>query len=90
MQGDGLPGGCSNRLTRSARPTTERIMNRQLTKNERIRARHLLQELSEQAKSIRNAMDPLHGIMYIDHDMWEEQWNSLKKELDYFTEITRN
>ena len=38
---------------------------RNLDKLERIRARHLLQELSEHALTVRNAMDPQHGVFRI-------------------------
>ena len=58
---------------------------RDLDKLERIRARHLLQELSEQALTVRNAMDPQHGMMRITSEAWAEQWASLIRELDFFT-----
>lgn len=61
-------------------------MSRPLDKQERIYARHLLQELSEQAKLVRNAMDPLHGMHTITVEAWREQWDALTKNLDYFTE----
>ena len=59
---------------------------RALTKTERIEARHLLQELSENAKAVRNAMDPLHGMMTITDEQWEMQFGSLTEQLRYFTE----
>ena len=61
-------------------------MTRPLTRAERIRARHLLQELSEQARSVRNAMDPLHGMLAFTDEAWAGLWASLTKALDGFTE----
>jgi hypothetical protein len=58
---------------------------RNLDKLERIRARHLLQELSEHALTVRNAMDPQHGVFRITDEAWAEQWASLTRELDFFT-----
>jgi hypothetical protein len=68
----------------AAAPEEEEPM-RNLSKEERIRARHLLQELSEAAKSVRNAMDPQHGMLALSVHAWEGQWASLTDELDYFT-----
>lgn len=60
-------------------------MTRALTRQERIEARHLLQELSEHALSVRNAMDPLPGMHTITAEAWQEQWAALTAQLDYFT-----
>jgi hypothetical protein len=59
---------------------------RPLTAQERIEARHLLQELSEQAKGVRDAMDPVHGMHTIRLDTWRAQYDSLIAQLRYFTE----
>jgi septation ring formation regulator EzrA len=58
---------------------------RNLTRRERIEARHLLQELSEQAKGVRNAMDPVSGMLAVSDEAWARQWASLTKALDDFT-----
>jgi hypothetical protein len=63
----------------------EAILGRRLTPQERIEARHLLQVLSEDAKSVRNAMDPIHGIHTIRVAQWEDQWRSITNQLNYFT-----
>jgi hypothetical protein len=60
-------------------------MSRNLTRQERIEARHRLQELSEQAQSVRNAMDPVSGMMAVSDETWRQQWLSLRRELDAFT-----
>ena len=58
---------------------------RKLTAQERIEARHWLQVLSEHARSVRNAMDPLHGMPAVTVDAWAAQWQALTDELDSFT-----
>lgn len=58
---------------------------RQMTRSERIQARHLLQELAEHARAARNAMDPLHGMLAITAGAWQAQWQALKNDLDLFT-----
>lgn len=60
-------------------------MARNLTRTERIRARHLLQELSEHALSARNAMDPVSGMMAVSDEAWAGQWRELTRALDSFT-----
>lgn len=60
-------------------------MPRQLTKDERNHARHLLQELSEHAKSVRDAIEPETGVMVVTDVMWKSQWESLTAALDLFT-----
>ena len=59
---------------------------RQLTGEERIEARHLLQALGELSRSVRDAMDPQHGVLGLTGDAWEQQWKGMTKELDAFTE----
>lgn len=59
---------------------------RVLTKGERIEARHLLQELSETARMVRNSMDPQHGMMRITNDQWVAQYESMTAQLRYFTQ----
>jgi hypothetical protein len=61
------------------------MTDRLLTAQERIEARHLLQELSETAKTVRNAMDPQHGMLAIHVSQWETQYHSLIGELEFFT-----
>ena len=56
-----------------------------MTRNERIEARHWLQELSEHAKSVRNAMDPQHGMHTIRVSQWRDQLTELTADLDAFT-----
>ena len=58
---------------------------RRLTPEERIEARHWLQQLAEQARQVRDAMDPQHGILAITDTAWAAQWAALRKELDDFT-----
>lgn len=66
-------------------------MSRKLTDEERIEARHWLQQLSEQARMVRDAMDPRHGVLNITDDVWIDQWVSLKSELEKFTDrVHRN
>jgi hypothetical protein len=66
--------------------TIEPAADRFLNLHERTQARHLLQELSETAKSVRNAMDPVHGMQAIRVSQWREQYDSLIAQLKYFTE----
>lgn len=58
---------------------------RRLTPQERIEARHLLQQLTEQAGAARNAMDSQHGVLTVTVGAWAAQWEALKRELDSFT-----
>jgi hypothetical protein len=60
-------------------------MARAMDKMERNEARHLLQVLSEQARSVRNAMDPQHGMHTVTDEAWAAQWIALCRDLDYFT-----
>lgn len=60
--------------------------DRKLTRQERIEARHLLQELSENARSVRNAMDPVNGVMTVRVSQWSAQYESLVAQLKYFTD----
>lgn len=61
-------------------------MSRLLTKSERIELRHHLQELSEHARTVRNAMDPLHGMLAVTDEAWAAQWEALTADLDSITE----
>jgi hypothetical protein len=61
-------------------------MSRKLTKSERNHARHLLQELSENARSVRNAVEPETGVMTITAEAWAAQWAALTASLDLFTQ----
>lgn len=58
---------------------------RKLTRQERIEARHWLQELSEQARPVRNAMDPVSGVVNVTDVAWDGQWASLREHLDAYT-----
>lgn len=62
------------------------MTGRLLTRAERIEARHLLQELSENAKSVRHAMDPEYGMLAIRVPQWQEQYESLITQLRFFTQ----
>lgn len=64
-------------------------MARLLRKDERIQARHLLQVLSEQARDVRNAVEPFTGVLRITDEAWIGQWEALKRDLDAFTEQVR-
>lgn len=64
-------------------------MARNLTRHERILARHYLQVLSEQALTVRNAMDPEWGMLGVTDEAWAEQWAALTKDLDAYTENVR-
>jgi hypothetical protein len=57
--------------------------------DERIQARHLLQVLSEQAKAVRNAVEPATGVSRITDEAWFGQWAAMTKALDDFTEGVR-
>jgi hypothetical protein len=66
-------------------------MARELTRAERVRARHLLQVLSEQARAVRNAVEPDTGfLLHITDEVWERQWLALRKDLDAFTEQVKH
>ena len=60
-------------------------MARNLTRTERIQARHLLQELSEHALSVHNAVDPVSGMLAVSYEAWARQWRELTRALDSFT-----
>ncbi len=64
-------------------------MARLLTSHERILARHRLQELSEDALKVRDAMDPGYGMLGLTDIQWIEQWEHLRAQLDAFTENVR-
>lgn len=64
-------------------------MTRRLRSDERIQARHLLQVLSEQARTVRNAMEPLTGVLQLTDEVWIAQWEALTRDLDAFTERVR-
>lgn len=57
-----------------------------LTRQQRIEARHLLQELMEHARTARNALDPVSGMHTVRRDAWRAQYESLVAELRRFTE----
>lgn len=59
--------------------------HRRLTAEERIEARHLLQVLSEAARPVRNAMDPVSGMPVVTVSAWAAQWATLRDDLDSFT-----
>lgn len=58
---------------------------RQVTSGERYELRHLLQELSEYARSARNAVEPETGVIGLSTGQWEEQWEEMKAHIDAFT-----
>jgi hypothetical protein len=58
---------------------------RPLDKNERNWFRHLLQELSERARSVRNAVEPETGLLMITDKTWAEQWAALTAAIDSYT-----
>jgi hypothetical protein len=58
---------------------------RPLDKNERNWFRHLLQELSEHARSVRNAVEPETGVLRITDKAWAEQWAALTAAIDSYT-----
>jgi hypothetical protein len=58
---------------------------RDMSLDERMWARHLLQELTEHARLVRNAIDPYSGVKVVTTEAWAEQWASLTKVLDTFT-----
>jgi hypothetical protein len=64
-------------------------VSRPLTTDERIQARHLLQVLSERARTARNAVEPYTGVTGLTDDAWFRQWEQLRKDLDSFTEQVR-
>lgn len=57
---------------------------RLLTAQERLWLRHLLQMLSEQARTVRDSVAPGNGLKITDH-VWAAQWAALKKEMDDYT-----
>lgn len=64
--------------------------SRVLTPGERNEARHLLQEAFEQARVLRNAMEPETGVFAVTVSSWTESWQQLTRSLDAFTEqVTR-
>jgi hypothetical protein len=64
-------------------------VSRQLTKGERNEARHLLQELSETARLVRNAVEPETGVFVLTAEQWEQQWNQMTLALEVFTAQVR-
>lgn len=58
---------------------------RRLTPEERIEARHWLQQLAEAARVVRDAMDPQHGLPAVTDEQWAAQWSAMRKPLDDFT-----
>ena len=61
-------------------------MARELTVDERMWARHLLQVLPEAVRLVRDAMDPQRGVRAVTDEAWAAQWAELTKALDTFTE----
>jgi hypothetical protein len=59
---------------------------RQMTPGERDELRHLLQVLSENVKTVRNAVEPQTGALGFSVGQWRAQWTDLTKHVDYFTE----
>jgi hypothetical protein len=57
---------------------------RLLTVQERMWLRHLLQQLSEVSKIVRDGIVPGNGLNITD-EIWAEQWEALKKEMDDYT-----
>lgn len=70
----------------SYKPVPEQVPPRLLSTDERLMARHLLQELRETAASVRNAIEPATGVLRITDEAWREQWKALTRNLDYFTD----
>lgn len=68
------------------RPAREYPRGRKLTAGERNELRHYLQVLSEQARSVRNAVEPETGVVAIHLGQWQSQWDALKRDLDSVTE----
>lgn len=60
-------------------------MARPLTKHEKILGRHHLQVLIEQARPVRDALDPNYGRLSITDEVWAAQWEALKHDLDAYT-----
>lgn len=63
--------------------------SRPLTKAERSELRHHLQELSENAKSVRNAVEPETGVHTVTAQAWDDQWAALTRNLDAITQQIR-
>jgi hypothetical protein len=61
-------------------------MSRLLTKRERVDLRHYLQVLTEQARAVRNAIEPDTGVLAITDEAWAGQWAALTRDLDSVTE----
>lgn len=66
-----------------ATPGWER--GRPLTDGERDEFRHYLQVLMENARLVRNAIEPT-GHMVVTTGQWRSQWAAIKKDLDFLTE----
>lgn len=60
--------------------------SRDLSVDERMMARHLLQDLKEAIPSVRDAMEPATGVLRITDRAWYVQWEQLTKGLNYFTD----
>jgi hypothetical protein len=61
-------------------------MSRQLTKSERNELRHYLQELTERARSVRNAVEPETGVLGLTVEAWRSQWEALTRNIDSITD----
>jgi len=94
VNGERAPGGNetwaawhlkAERLLRSLQPLA-REEQRLLTVDERLMARHYLQELKEGVPGVRDAMEPYTGVVRITDEAWYGQWAALTRNLDYFTE----
>jgi hypothetical protein len=59
--------------------------DRLLSANERVELRHMLQVLSEIARTVRSAMDPQHGMPNVPVSAWHRQWASMTSDLNTFT-----
>jgi hypothetical protein len=61
--------------------------NDSLAPNERVAARHYLQVIMETARSIRNAMDPNHGVPVVRRELFLEDLANLQASLDQMRKI---
>ena len=52
-----------------------------LTRQERIRARHVLQEVAEYCRSLQDALDPNHGVPWAHRDNFELDVDNLITKL---------
>lgn len=64
-------------------------MTSNLTRSERIIARHILQELMEQIRLLRNAVEPETGMLSVSRELFAEDIDKIIKRLESLKNANR-